>query len=286
MKNKNYIIEQIAETLVTAGSTFSSSKKRAYERAIAMESDKKARWALKTLLENGLIAEQNRTPLCDDTGIPHLFLEVGQNSEVTGELLKTINAGVAEGLRRLPGRPMAVRGDDMARLSQLEGMYEDPGMLEPAPLVIRDVSEDVLRLSILLFGGGPAIRGCSYHVFHEHDISIVRNQIIEWSLEACSLLGCTPCTLAIGIGRSHYEAATLMLEAQIYGDYDVQSEFESEIVEAVNASNIGSLGIGGSITTLAAFVKIGPQRASGVRIVCLRPCCCYEPRIAKVQLFL
>lgn len=282
--SRQKVVEAVAQTLVTAGSTYPADKVRAYERALERETDGRVRWALEQLVENGRVATSSCGPLCDDTGIPHLFLEVGKHRQVSGELMDWINEGVAEGLRRLPGRPMAVQGEGDARLAQAEGLHEDPGMVAAAPLAIRSVEDDVLRLSVLMFGGGPAIRGRSYRVFHRHDAKVVREKIVEWAVEACSKLGCTPATLAVGIGRSHYEAASLMLEAQVYGSYDEQSDFEQQITEAVNERGSGVLGLGGSTTVLATFAKIGPARASGVRIVCFRPCCCFEPRIAKTDL--
>ena len=282
--DKQRVVDAVAETLVTAGSTYPEDKVRAYERALAAETNERSQWVLRQLIENGRAASSARRPLCDDTGIPHLYLEIGRNFSVSGELLEYIQEGVAEGLRRLPGRPMAVRGEGDVRLAQSCGMYDDPGMLAPAPIGLRYVDQNVLRLSVLMFGGGPAIRGRSYRVFHRHDAQVVKDQIVEWAVEACDKLGCTPCTLAIGIGRSHYEASNLMLEAQVDGNYDRQSEFERQITDAVNSAGSGVLGLGGNTTVLATFAKIGPARASGVRIVCLRPCCCFEPRIAKVDL--
>ena len=109
----------------------------------------------------------------------------------------------------------------------------------------------------------------------------VIDQIVNWAKESTAQLGCTPSTLAVGIGRSHYEATSLMLKALVDGSYDEQSELEQEITHRVNASHVGALGLGGDTTVLATFMKVGPQRASGVRIVCVRPCCCFEPRIAS-----
>ena len=91
------------------------------------------------------------------------------------------------------------------------------------------------------------------------------------------------CTLAIGVGRSHYEATAMMMEAIVYGDYDRQTEFEKSITDCVNECDTGPLGLGGK-SVLATFLKVGPQRASGVRIVSIRPCCCFEPRISSVEL--
>ena len=282
-KRKN-IVGAIAVCLFRAGSTFPADKKRAYERAIESESNENSKWLLQVLNENAKVAGEDASPLCDDTGIPHVLIEVGPSQAVDGNILAAIQDGIAVGLRRLPGRPMAVRGNGEDRLGQVRGMYDDPAMLEPAPIAIRRVDEDIFRVHILMLGGGPAIRGRSYPVFHRHDAANVEKQIVDWAKEACSQLGCTPCTLAVGIGRSHYEAANLMLQAQVDGSYDDQSPMECRITEAVNASNVGPMGMGGSTTLLGTFLNIGPARASGVRIVCMRPCCCVEPRKAFVDL--
>lgn len=283
-ENYDGIVARVRETLVKAGSTFREDKKDAYRRAIAAESDAKAKWVLETILENAQAAEQNQSPLCDDTGIPHLLLEVGADCAVTGRLLDAIRQGVAEGLRALPGRPMGIRGDDSQRLDQSGGLDPDPAGVAPAPILLRRCEENVIRLHILMFGGGPAIRAKTFRVFHKHDTQVVLDEIVNWATEGVAQLGCSPCTLAVGIGRSHFEAASLMLQAQADGRYDVQSAMEREITDRVNAARIGPLGLHGDTSVLATFLKVGPQRASGVRIVSLRPTCCFEPRIATVEL--
>ena len=278
------IIELVSKGLVAAGSTFLPDKTAAYKRAIEQETNEQARWTMETILENARAAGKNHSPLCDDTGIPHLVLDVGPECVVTGGLLENIREGVRQGLRILPGRPMAVKGDDLHRLDQSLGMDQDPGTLEAAPVLIRPIQENKIRLHILMFGGGPAIRAKTYRVFHKHSVDAVVDEIVSWAAEGTKLLGCTPCTLAVGIGRSHYEASSMMLQALVDGTYDRQSELETRITEAVNQQGTGALGLGGKTTVLATFLKVGPQRASGVRIVCVRPCCCFEPRIAEVEL--
>ncbi len=278
------VIEKVADCLVRAGSTFREDQKKAYRRAIAKEPGTSSCWVMQQVLENALVAEERRSPLCDDTGIPHLFLEVGPNRQVTGELLQQIQEGVAEGLRRLPGRPMAIMGDDSQRIDQSGGLNPDSGALAPSPILIKPVDEDVLRLTIMMLGGGPAIRGITQRVFHKHSVDVVIDEIVSRAIPAVSQLGCSPCTLAVGIGRSQYEATCLMMEAMAKGDFGVQSDFEKRITDKVNASKTGPLGLGGKHSVLATFAKIGPQRASGVRIVALRPCCCFEPRRANVEL--
>ena len=278
------IIEKVADCLVRAGSTFREDQKEAYRKAIADEKLESACWVMQQVLENALVAEERRSPLCDDTGIPHLFLEVGPNKCVTGALLEEIKEGVRQGLRQLPGRPMAIKGDDYARIDQSGGLDEDSGALAPSPILIKSVEEDVIRLTVLMLGGGPAIRGITQRVFHKHSVEVVIDEIVNRAIPAVSQLGCSPCTLAIGIGRSQFEATSLMMEAMAKGNYGVQSDFEKRITDRVNKANVGPLGLGGKHSVLATFSKIGPQRASGVRIVALRPCCCFEPRRASVNL--
>ncbi|MBQ6927332.1 MAG: fumarate hydratase [Oscillospiraceae bacterium] len=281
---KNDIVGLVRDTLVEAGSSFRPDKKEAYRRAIESEQNEKARWVLETVIANAEAAESNHSPLCDDTGIPHLLLEVGENCAVTGRMLGEIREGVRQGLRALPGRPMGIMGDDSCRIDQSGGLDPDSAGVEPAPILLRRCGENVIRLHILMFGGGPAIRAKTYRVFHRHNTRVVLDEIVNWAVEGVAQLGCSPCTLAVGIGRSHFEAAAMMLQAQADGRYDVQSEMEREITRRVNEANIGPLGLGGNTSVLATFLKVGPQRASGVRIVCVRPTCCFEPRIATVEL--
>ena len=278
------IVDKIAQCLVTAGSTFREDQKEIYRKAIIDEQVENSCWVMKQVLDNAMAAEERHSPLCDDTGIPHLFLEVGPNKSVTGALLEEIKKGVRQGLCQLPGRPMAIKGDDYARIDQSGGLNEDSGALAPSPILIKPVEEDVLRLTIMMLGGGPAIRGITQRVFHKHSVDVVIDEIVNRAIPSVSQLGCSPCTLTIGIGRSQFEATSLMMEAMAKGNFGVQSDFERRITEKVNEANVGPLGLGGKHSVLATFAKIGPQRASGVRIVALRPCCCFEPRRASVDL--
>lgn len=283
MSDKN-VVDKVRDTLVKAGSVFTEDKKEAYKRAIEKEDNERAKWILQTILDNAIVAEQNNSPLCDDTGIPHLVLEVGPNSNVTGKLLMEIRQGIMEGLIKLPGRPMGIDGDDEQRIDQSGGISENSEDVLQAPILLKEVNEDIMRLNILMLGGGPAIRGKTYRVFHKHSKEVVLDEIVKWATEAVEQLGCSPCTLAVGIGRSHFEASSMMMEALVEGNYNIQSDMERYITERVNESNIGPMGLRGKTSVLATFMKVGPQRSSGVRIVCLRPCCCFEPRIAKVIL--
>ena len=280
----NEVVAKVADTLVRAGSTFREDKKEAYRRAIASEELTRAKWNLETILENAEVAQCNRSPLCDDTGIPHVFIEIGPNRTLSGSMMTAIQEGVREGLRQLPGRPMAIMGDDAARIDMSGGISPDSDALDAAPFLIKEVEEDVLRVHVLMLGGGPAIRGITHRVFHKHSLQVVLDEIVTRTKDATKLLGCTPCAIAVGVGRSQYEATALMMEAMVYGDFNKQNDMERYITEKVNETDVGPLGLNGKTTVLATFMKVGPQRASGVRVVAMRPGCCFEPRIASVEL--
>ena len=97
-------------------------------------------------------------------------------------------------------------------------------------------------------------------------------------------LGCTPVVVAVGLGRTHFEATNLMLEAMARGDLEKQTPLEQRITDTINAGGIGPLGLGGRISVLGSLLNIGPQRASGVRIASMRTCCGIEPRRATAEL--
>lgn len=276
----NIIIEKAKNTLIEAASTFTEDHIHAYEKAIAEETNERAIWAMETILENAKAASKNKSPLCDDTGIPHVILEVGEGSQLSYDVIESIKQGVRIGLRELPGRPMAVMGNMTEKLDQSGGLSADPGDLDTAPFLILPSEKPGLKLNILMQGGGPEIRSKTFRVFHKHDIVNIKNEIVSWAMSEVGNLGCTPCILSVGIGRTHYEASSRMLSAMVHSDFRVQNDIENEITKRVNETGVGPLGLGGR-TVLATFLEAGPQRASGVRIVCLRPGCCFEPRKAS-----
>ena len=177
------IVALVRDALVGAGSTFRPDKKAAYENAIQNERNEQAKWVLTQVLANAEAAEKNHSPLCDDTGIPHLVLEVGNNCAISGRMLDAIREGIADGLRKLPGRPMGIMGDDKHRIDQSGGIDPDSAGVLPAPFLLRRCKDDVIRLHILMFGGGPAIRAKTYRVFHKHNTQVVLDEIVKWATE-------------------------------------------------------------------------------------------------------
>lgn len=279
------IVDKVSDSIIKASTNLSDDKRNALELAIKKETNENAKWALSQILENYEVAMRDKFPLCDDTGIPHVIIELGKNREITSDLIAQINEGIYQGLNKLPARPMAVKGNSIERIEQSQGLYDDPGLMKPASFLI-DESEnpDTLNIHFLLQGGGPEIRAKTYRVYHKRSFDIVIGEAINWLNDSLKLLGCTPSIPAIGIGRTHYEASSLMLKAMVYGNLDNLSKEEQYVTDRLNETNIGPLGFGGKTTVLGSFIKIGNQRASGVRIVSVRPACFVEPRKSTLLL--
>lgn len=288
------ILEDISKTIIDASTTLSQDKFNALKRSIDAEDNENAKWALEQILENYKVAQDIKFPLCDDTGIPHVIIEIGEDREISGDLLNQIHKGIELGLNNLPARPMAVIGDEVQRIEQSKGLFEKPGMLRPASILIdtandestykRDISSDTLNIHFLLEGGGPEIRANTFRVFHKRSFDNVINTACGWLEESLRMLGCTPSIPSIGIGRTHFESTSLLLKSIAYGNLDNQSEHEQKITQRLNETCIGPMGFGGKTTVLGTYLNIGNQRASGVRIVSVRPSCFVEPRVATLKL--
>lgn len=282
------LINQVKDAVIRASTEYREDQFNAYQKAQEVETNPHASWVLELLVENAELARKNKVPLCDDTGIPHVLVEVGNDTVLPVNFMGDVREGIKSGLRELPGRPMAVKGDGTQRIEQKIGLFDDPGEVLSAPFTFSelDQSDDnkKIRVHILMLGGGPEIRASTYRVFHQRDHREILKHITDWMGQEIPRLGCTPCVPVIGVGRTHFEASSLMLKAMAYGNLDIQSELEEEITKTINSLDIGALNIGGYVTALGSFINIGPQRASGVRILSMRPCCCVEPRVSSFDI--
>lgn len=284
-RTERKMIEQVRDAVIEASTTFRQDQIDAYKKAIRIEKNEKARWALECILRNAEVAKKkHRYPLCNDTGTPHVYVEMGTDVNLFPGFYNSILEGIKRGLRDLPARPMAVKGRPIERITQKKGLYDDPGQLVPGPFLVEPVSGDKVHITVMMLGGGPELRAKTYRIYHLKNAEKVFKEAAGWAIEEVGRLGCTPCVPAIGIGRTHFEATAFMLRALRHGRFDRHNEWEREIVDLINATGIGPIGLGGKTTALGAFVQIGPQRASGARIVCMRLGCCYDPRKATVTL--
>ena len=274
---------EVKSAVIKASTTFREDQFNAYQNALEVETNPRASWVLDLLVQNAKIAHKNKTPLCDDTGVPHVLIEMGKGTILPGNFMGEVKQGIRNGLRELPGRPMAVKGDDLERIQQIQGLFSDPGEVTPPSFIFDELEADPekIRIHVLMLGGGPEIRASTYRVFHRRDYREIFNKAAQWMKSELPKLGCTPCIPSVGIGRTQVEASTLMLKAMAYGNLEIQSELEKNLTQTINSFGVGALNMGGLVTALGSFINIGPQRASGVRILSMRPCCCVEPRVAS-----
>lgn len=279
----NKVTLDVAAAVVKASSHWREDQIACWQKACDQETLPRAKWAMENFIKNAEAADRNHCALCDDTGTPHPFLEIGDQAVLPAGFLEAMEAGIRKGLNDLPARPMGVKGDELERISQCRGLYDEPGMLMPAPTQIRRIPGTKIRLTVLMLGGGPEIRSKTQPIFHMHSLDHVIEEMIEWAIPQVAALGCQPVTLSFGLGRTACEASSLSLEAMKDGRYDVQNEIEQRITDAVNARGIGPIGLGGASSVLATFIKIGNMRASGFRVVSMRPNCCMEIRKASCE---
>lgn len=291
------LINKAQKAVIDASTSISSDRIKAYQNALKIEEENNndnAVWALEQMIANFDVAYENKLPLCDDTGIPHVLVEVGEERELPSHFFNSMNVGIANGLDKLPARPMAVKGNDIERIEQSCGLFENPSAMKPVSFLFEQKDDstygknlgqdpDKIKVHIILQGGGPEIRAKTYRVFHKRSKEVVLGEATEWLKESLSMLGCTPSLPSMGIGRSHFEASSLMLRAMVHGNLDNLSQIEKNLTKELNSTNIGPMGFGGKTTVLGTFINIGHQRASGVRVVATRPACFVEPRIGSFE---
>ncbi len=291
------LIDKAQKAIIDASTDISKDRLDAFNKALKLEEENgnfNAVWALKQMIDNFKIANKNNFPLCDDTGIPHVLVEVGTEREIPSNFFKLIKEGINEGLNNLPARPMAVKGNDIERIEQSCGLFDKPSAMKPVSFLFEEKDEstygrflgnnpDKIKIHILLEGGGPEIRAKTYRIFHKRSKDLFFKEITNWLDESLNKLGCTPSIPSVGIGRSHFEANSLMIRAMVHGNLNNLSEIEKTISNNLNKLDIGPMGLGGKTTVLGTFVNIGYQRASGVRIVSTRPACFVEPRVSSFE---
>ncbi len=111
MISKQNIIDAAREALIKSSTTFRPDQMAAYKSAWERETNPRSKWVLEQIIQNAELGALKKLPLCDDTGIPHVVVHIGIEAEVNCSLFPAIAQGVAAGLRDLPGRPMAVKGE-------------------------------------------------------------------------------------------------------------------------------------------------------------------------------
>ena len=248
------------------------------ERARAEETSGLAVDILGKLLENARIAREERLALCQDCGVAVVFAEVGQDVRVLGDLYEAIDEGVRRGYREGFLRNSMVR-DPLRRDT-------NTGDNTPAVVHVRLVAGDRLRLTLAPKGGGSENMSAVWMLVPAEGREGVIKRIVG-RIEEAGGKPCPPLVLGVGIGGTMEKAALLAKEGLIrdLGEPSPAAEvaeLEAEILEAVNATGIGPMGLGGKTTALAVHVERYPCHIASLPLALNVQC--HAARHASVDL--
>ena len=243
---------------------------RAYER----EESKAAKDAMAQILLNSRMCAEGKRPICQDTGIVTVFVEVGMNVRWEGTL--GLEDMINEGVRRAYLHP-----DNVLRASILSdpaGARKNTKDNTPAVIHTRLVPGDKVEFQVAAKGGGS-----------ENKSKLVMlnpsDSIVDWVVKTVPTMGagwCPPGMLGIGIGGTAEKAAVLAKESlmdpididelRARGPKNRIEELRLEIMDKVNALGIGAQGLGGLTTVLDVKIKDYPTHAASLPVAMIPNC--------------
>lgn len=246
--------------------------KRAISRAAADEGDPVAQGEFVNILKNIREAERQGLPLCQDTGVPVVYLTIPTNIGFSELLYEAVREGIQKATREIPLRPNVV--DPFTRKNSGDNTGE--GM--PA---IHVVPGEQFTVTVLPKGAGA-----------ENVSRIVmllpseKDQIERVVVETMLLAGgkpCPPVVLGIGIGGTFDGAAALAKESLLL-PIDEMSAFEQQLCDAVNRLGIGPMGLGGGTTALAVKVKTAGCHTASLPVAVNVQCWACRRATAEVKI--
>jgi len=247
------ITETVARLCIEANTDLSGDVEEAFRRMKVSEVSPTGKEVLDLLLENARIAREERMPICQDTGLAVVFMEIGQDVHlIGGDLEAAIHEGVRQGyekgyLRKSTCHPFS---------------RKNLGDNTPAIIHTRIVSGDTVRIIVEPKGGGSENMSRVVMLTPSEGIDGVKAYVIQRVREAGSN-PCPPIVVGVGIGGTFERAAFLAKKATLrsIGTKNPDPELdklESEILESVNKLGIGPGGLGGRTTALAVHVEMMP----------------------------
>lgn len=251
-----------------AGVTLTPACHAALESAAARETGA-ARFALETVLMNETTAKAERMPVCQDTGMAVVLLELGQDVHLTGAPLKE---AVDDGVRR------AYR-DGYFRKSICDPLTrENTGDNTPAHLHLDMVAGETVRVTFLPKGFGSENMSRLVMLTPSQG----RKGIVDTIVETVKIAGSRPCPpvcVGVGIGGA-FDGCAFLAKKALTRDVgsanpreDVAS-IEREALEKINALNIGAQGFGGKVTALSVACEIAPTHIAGLPVAVNIQCHC------------
>lgn len=257
------ITEAVAKLCIDANTYLSEDIYEAIVDAKNKEEAPLAKEILGTLIENACIAKNECMPICQDTGMAVVFIEIGQDVHITGGALKdAINSGVAKGYTEGYMRKSVVGDPLFGRVNTKDNT--------PAIIHIDIVPGDKLKITLAPKGFGSENMSALKMLKPADGIEGAKKFIVE-TVKNAGPNPCPPIVVGVGIGGTMEKSAQLAKKALIRpinkrNSNDNYRKLEEELLELINKTGVGAQGLGGRITALAVNVEYYPTHIAGLPV--------------------
>lgn len=233
----------------------------AIERAEKAEPWDGAKRILSLLGDNVRIASEKTLPVCQDTGMACVFVELGQDVHIDGDFEEAVNNGVRRGYGEGYLRKSVVC-DPLRRVNT--------GDNTPALLTVKLTRGDKMRITVMPKGFGSENMSALKMLKPADGVEGVKNFVLE-TVEKAGANPCPPIIVGVGIGGSFDKAAYLAKHALLRpvdepNPDEYYAALESELLDKINALGIGPQGFGGKTTALAALIEAMPTHVAGLPV--------------------
>ena len=272
------LTEEICRMCISINHALSPDMQAAYAKAEAGETNPLGKRILGQLLENHEIAGSKMIPICQDTGMAVIFLEVGQDVHlVGGNVEDAVNEGVRRGYTEGYLRKSVV-SDPLLRVNT--------GDNTPAVIHTRIVPGDKVKITIAPKGFGSENMSRIFMLKPADGIEGVKDAILTAVREA-GPNACPPVVVGVGIGGTFEKCAqmakhALIREAGEHSEVPYVRDMEIELLERINQLGIGPAGLGGRVTALAIHIEVYPTHIAGLPVAVNM--CCHANRHASAVL--
>lgn len=262
------IIENIKEMCIEANHYLSKDMDEALKKAIETEKAPLGKKILNQLQENLEIADKEMIPICQDTGMAVIFMEIGQDVHFEGILLEdAINEGVRQGYTEGYLRKSVV-GDPIIRENTKDNT--------PAVIHYEMVPGDKVKITLAPKGFGSENMSRVFMLKPADGIEGVKNAILT-AVKDAGPNACPPMIVGVGIGGT-FEKSTLLAKkaltrnVNVHSDIPYVKELEKEMLQNINSLGIGPGGLGGTTTALAVNINTYPTHIAGLPVA-INICC-------------